>query len=44
LASLAYQYLYRQGYRNMQVLEKGIPGWQQQQYPMQGRVQQSAIQ
>jgi rhodanese-related sulfurtransferase len=41
---LAYQYLYRHGYRNMQVLEDGIPGWQQRHYPMQGRVQQSAVQ
>jgi hypothetical protein len=44
LASLAYEHLYRQGYRNMQVLEEGIPGWEKRQYPMQGRVQHSAVQ
>ncbi len=36
LASLAYQQLYRAGYRNMQVLEEGLPGWQQHQYPLEG--------
>jgi 3-mercaptopyruvate sulfurtransferase SseA len=41
---LAYQYLYRLGYRNMRVLEEGMPGWQKRQYRLKGRVQQSALQ
>jgi rhodanese-related sulfurtransferase len=41
---LAYQYLYRQGYRNMQVLEEGAPGWQKRQYPLQGQTPRSALQ
>jgi len=43
MASLAYQQLYRAGYRNIQVLEEGLPGWQQHQYPLEGLRQQSAI-
>lgn len=38
------QQLYHAGYRNMQVLDEGLPGWQQQQqYPLEGLRQQSAI-
>jgi 3-mercaptopyruvate sulfurtransferase SseA len=32
---LAYQFLYRQGYRNMTVLEGGMPAWQERRYPLQ---------
>jgi len=35
LASLAYQFLYRQGYRNMAVLEGGMPAWLERRYPLQ---------
>jgi rhodanese-related sulfurtransferase len=33
---LAYGILYENGYRNMKVLDEGIPGWQQKRYPMEG--------
>jgi len=35
LASLAYQFLYQQGYRNMTVLEGGLPAWLDRRYPLQ---------
>jgi rhodanese-related sulfurtransferase len=28
--------LHQEGYRNMKVLDEGIPGWHQKGYPMQG--------
>jgi rhodanese-related sulfurtransferase len=28
--------LYEEGYRNMKVLDEGIPGWYQKHYPMEG--------
>jgi hypothetical protein len=40
---LAYQQLYRAGYRNMHVLEPGLPGWQQRQYPLEGVPRQSRL-
>jgi 3-mercaptopyruvate sulfurtransferase SseA len=36
LASLAYKFLERKGYRNMKVLTEGIPGWAQKRYPLEG--------
>jgi len=40
---LAYQELYRAGYRNMQVLNEGLPGWQQHQYPLEGPQRRSQL-
>jgi hypothetical protein len=40
---LAYQHLYRAGYRKLHVLEHGLPGWQQRHYPLTGPQQQSAL-
>jgi rhodanese-related sulfurtransferase len=28
--------LYKEGYRNMKVLDEGIIGWHQQGYPLEG--------
>jgi len=36
LASLAYKKLYAKGYRNLSVLDEGIPGWVEQGYPTEG--------
>jgi hypothetical protein len=36
LASLAYKKLYAQGYRNLKVLDEGIPGWVELGYPTEG--------
>jgi len=36
LASLAYEKLYRKGYRSLTVLDEGIPGWIEQGYPTEG--------
>jgi 3-mercaptopyruvate sulfurtransferase SseA len=36
LASLAYKKLYAKGYRNLRVLDEGIPGWVDQGYPTEG--------
>lgn len=36
-ASLAYEFLHRRGYRNMKVLDGGIPRWFRQGYPVAGR-------
>ena len=36
MASLAYKFLERKGYRNMKVLKEGLPGWAQKRYPLQG--------
>jgi 3-mercaptopyruvate sulfurtransferase SseA len=36
LASLAYKKLYAKGYRNLKVLDEGIPGWVEQGYPTEG--------
>jgi rhodanese-related sulfurtransferase len=36
LASLAYKKLYAKGYRNLRVLDEGIPGWVEQGYPTEG--------
>jgi 3-mercaptopyruvate sulfurtransferase SseA len=36
LASLAYKKLYALGYRNLRVLDEGIPGWVEQGYPTEG--------
>jgi rhodanese-related sulfurtransferase len=33
---LAYGILYEKGYRNMKVLDEGIPGWYQKHYPVEG--------
>jgi len=33
LARGAYKVLYRAGYRNMVILDEGIPGWVQKRYP-----------
>jgi 3-mercaptopyruvate sulfurtransferase SseA len=38
LAGLAYQSLHAKGYRNLRVLDEGIPGWIQQGYPTEGTV------
>jgi len=35
--------LYRAGYRNMQVLNEGLPGWQQHQYPLEASQRQSQL-
>jgi 3-mercaptopyruvate sulfurtransferase SseA len=37
LASLAYERLSRLGYRNLRVLDEGIPGWIEQGHPTEGR-------
>jgi len=34
LASLAYEVLHQQGYRNMRVLFEGLPGWIDKGYPV----------
>jgi 3-mercaptopyruvate sulfurtransferase SseA len=34
---LAYEFLHRRGYRNMKVLDEGIPGWQRRGFPVTGR-------
>jgi 3-mercaptopyruvate sulfurtransferase SseA len=36
LASLAYKKLFAKGYRNLRVLDEGIPGWVEQGYPTAG--------
>jgi len=36
LASLAYERLWMLGYRNIRVLDEGIPGWIEQAYPTEG--------
>jgi 3-mercaptopyruvate sulfurtransferase SseA len=36
LASLAYKKLYAKGYRNLKVLDEGIPGWIEQGHPTEG--------
>jgi 3-mercaptopyruvate sulfurtransferase SseA len=41
LDSLAYEQLYRAGYRNIHVLNEGLPGWQQRHYPVEGQQRQS---
>jgi rhodanese-related sulfurtransferase len=28
--------LHKEGYRNMKILDEGIPGWYQKGYPMEG--------
>ena len=33
---MAYQKLYAMGYRNLKVLDEGIPGWVEQGYPTEG--------
>jgi 3-mercaptopyruvate sulfurtransferase SseA len=33
---LAYKKLYVLGYRNLRVLDEGIPGWVEQGYPTEG--------
>lgn len=38
MASLAYQILYSRGYRNMKVLDEGIPGWIEQGHATAGSV------
>lgn len=38
MASLAYQQLYAKGYRNLGVLDEGIPGWIEQGLPTEGSV------
>jgi rhodanese-related sulfurtransferase len=43
LASLAYQYLYRLGYRNIRVLKEGLPGWQERHYPIKGTSQHAGL-
>jgi 3-mercaptopyruvate sulfurtransferase SseA len=40
---LAYQYLYRLGYRNISVLQEGLPGWEKRQYPLQGTSQHATL-
>jgi 3-mercaptopyruvate sulfurtransferase SseA len=34
---LAYEFLYRRGYRNLKILEGGIPDWYRKGYPVAGR-------
>jgi 3-mercaptopyruvate sulfurtransferase SseA len=36
MASLAYKKLFAAGYRNLRVLDEGIPGWVEQGYPTEG--------
>jgi 3-mercaptopyruvate sulfurtransferase SseA len=36
LASLAYEQLWGLGYRNLRVLDEGIPGWIERGYPTEG--------
>jgi 3-mercaptopyruvate sulfurtransferase SseA len=38
LASLAYERLWALGYRNLRVLDEGIPGWIEKGYPTEGAV------
>jgi len=33
LARAAYKILYTAGYRNMTILDEGLPGWVDQKYP-----------
>ena len=33
---MAYKKLYAMGYRNLKVLDEGIPGWMEQGYPTEG--------
>jgi len=33
---LAYGILYQNGYRNMKVLDEGLPGWIEKGYPVEG--------
>jgi len=33
LARAAYRILYQAGYRNMAILDEGIPGWHGKKYP-----------
>jgi len=33
LARAAYKVLYNAGYRNMAILDEGIPGWARKRYP-----------
>jgi 3-mercaptopyruvate sulfurtransferase SseA len=35
---LAFQILYRKGYRNMKVLYEGFPEWLKKGYPVEGKV------
>jgi rhodanese-related sulfurtransferase len=35
LARGAYKILYLAGYRNMVILDEGIPGWAQKHYPVE---------
>ncbi|HEV8437623.1 MAG TPA: hypothetical protein VGT40_05980 [Methylomirabilota bacterium] len=34
MARGAFKVLYQAGYRNMVILDEGIPGWAQKQYPL----------
>jgi len=34
MARAAYKILYLAGYRNMQILDEGIPGWANKGYPI----------
>jgi rhodanese-related sulfurtransferase len=36
LARGAYRVLYQAGYRNMMILDEGIPGWHAKHYPVDG--------
>jgi 3-mercaptopyruvate sulfurtransferase SseA len=38
LASLAYETLYARGFRNLRILDEGIPGWIEQGQPTEGAV------
>jgi rhodanese-related sulfurtransferase len=38
LARGAYKVLYLAGYRNMMILDEGIPGWVQKHYPVEPAV------
>ncbi len=38
MASLAYEALYAKGYRNLRILDEGIPGWIEQGHPTEGAV------
>jgi len=33
MARAAYRTLYQAGYRNMMILDEGIPGWAEKRYP-----------
>lgn len=36
MARAAYRVLYQKGYRNMVILDEGIPGWADRHYPVAG--------